>query len=128
MADLRRYNFRVHTTRQHKEGNIAGVLLAWLVKQNTTLPAITAIRNAAGTLVFSQASILYVFQQHYTHLYASPDVADAEALHRFLQMLPIPRIALPDRREHDKTIAALDIKQALQALATCKAPGLDSFP
>ncbi|KAJ1187506.1 hypothetical protein NDU88_004281 [Pleurodeles waltl] len=63
---------RAYISRQYAEGDRAGRLLAWLVRQNSQPSPIGAIRLDSGTIVNSQVEMNDAFYTYYRSLYSSP--------------------------------------------------------
>ncbi|KAJ1116474.1 hypothetical protein NDU88_004685 [Pleurodeles waltl] len=92
---LRRYDYNLHLTCLHTEGDSSGRLLAWLLRKEQQHAPIGAICLNDGTVVSSQEEINNAFKDDYTELYRQQPACDAQQLESFLSEAPLVKLQAP---------------------------------
>lgn len=103
-------------------------LLAWCIKQQQTVRAITNIEDTNGNTVVDPLEINTAFKNFYEKLYRSEYTISVDIQTEFLYKLNIPKISEENKKNLDKQLSITEISKAMVALKAGKTAGLDGLP
>lgn len=108
--------------------NQSSSLLAYLIHQNNSSPAIVRIQGAEGTIHTSTQEILDCFTKFYADLYTSRIQYSSDQIDTYLSELIFPTLTEEQREQLDRDITLEELENALKDMAKGKASGPDGLP
>uniref|UniRef100_A0A096LX15 Reverse transcriptase domain-containing protein n=1 Tax=Poecilia formosa TaxID=48698 RepID=A0A096LX15_POEFO len=111
----------------YEQGNKAGKLLAWQIKQLETKQPITSI-IVNGQILHDPQEINVAFKNYYEELYKAQISIKSEDINQFLKNLNIPKFSEEDKENLDLEITKEELGQAINDMKSGKRAGPDGLP
>lgn len=111
----------------YEQGDRAGKLLAWQIKQLESKTIITTLENKGQTIV-SPKEINNAFKEYYQSLYNTETNCNIQTMNEVLDRLNTPTISEEQKKELELEMTKEDISSAIDAMKLGKRAGPDGIP